>query len=78
MWNHQHSLLDLRDFLFGSLATYLCADALFLQNQPSNLIAASQTMAAQSETRKQMESIPRVKVQEPLRVRHAQGDFGGK
>jgi len=29
MWNHQRSLLDLRDFLFGSLATYLCADALF-------------------------------------------------
>jgi len=57
-WNHQRSLLDLRDFLFGSLATYLCADALFLQNQPSNLIAAPQTMAAQSETCKQMESIP--------------------
>jgi len=58
MWNHQRSLLDLHDFLFGSLATYLCADALFLQNQPSNLIAASQTMAAQSETRKQVKSIP--------------------
>ena len=58
MWNHRRSLLDLRDFLFGSFATYLCADALFLQNQPSNLIAAPQTMAAQSESRKQMESIP--------------------
>jgi len=50
--------LILRDFLFGSLATYLYADALFLQNQPSNLIATLQTMAAQSETHKQMESIP--------------------
>jgi len=60
MWNHQCSLLDLCDFLFGSLATYLCADVLFLQNQPSNLIVASQTMAAQSETRKQVKSIPRL------------------
>jgi len=60
MWNHQRSLLDLRDFLFGSLATYLCADALFSQNQPSNLIVAFQTMAAQSETHKQMESIPQL------------------
>jgi len=50
--------LILCDSLFGSLATYLCADALFLQNQPSNLIAALQTMAAQSETCKQMETVP--------------------
>jgi len=37
MWNHQHSLLDLRDFLFGSLATYLCADALFYRTNPQTL-----------------------------------------
>jgi len=60
MWNHQRPLLDLRDPLFGSLATYLCADALLLQNQPSNFIAAHQTMAAQSDTRKQIESIPKL------------------
>jgi len=60
MWNHQHSLLDLRDFLFGSLATYLCADALVYRTNPQNLITASQTMAAQSETCKQMESIPQL------------------
>jgi len=59
-WNHQRSLLDLRDPLFGSLATYLCADALLLQNQPSNLITAHQTMAAQSETRKLIEAIPKL------------------
>jgi len=33
---------------------------LFLQNQPSNLIAALQTMATQSKSHKQMESIPRL------------------
>jgi len=59
-WNHQRSLLDLHDLLFGSLATYLCADVLLLQNQPSNLITALQTMAAQSETYKQMEAIPKL------------------
>jgi len=31
-----------------------------LQNQPSNLIAAPQTMATQSKSHKQMESIPRL------------------
>jgi len=31
MWNYQRPLLDLCDLLFGSLATYLCADALFTE-----------------------------------------------
>jgi len=61
MWNHQRSLLDLCDFLFGSLATCLCADALFLTEptlEPYHCI--SRTMAAQSETHKQVESIPQL------------------
>jgi len=37
MWNHQRSLLDLHDSLFGSLATYLCADALFYRTNPQTL-----------------------------------------
>ena len=39
---------------------HICVLMRFLQNQPSNLIAALQTMAAQSESHKQMESIPRL------------------
>jgi len=31
MWNYQRPLLDLHDLLFGSLATYLCADVLFTE-----------------------------------------------
>jgi len=37
MWNHQRLLLDLCDSLFGSLATYLCADALFYRTNPQTL-----------------------------------------
>jgi len=37
MWNHQRPLLDLRDSLFGSFATYLCADALFHRTNPQTL-----------------------------------------
>jgi len=58
MWNHQHSLLDLCDFLFGSLATNLCADALFYRTNPQTLSQHLKTMATQSETHKQVESIP--------------------
>ena len=58
MRNHQRSLLDLHDFLFGSLATYLCADALFYRTNPQTLSLHLKQMAAQSETHKQVESIP--------------------
>jgi len=60
MWNHQCSLLDLHDSLFGSLATYLCADVLFYRTNHQTLSQHFKTMAAQSETRKQMESIPQL------------------
>jgi len=60
MWNHHHSLLDLHDSLFGSLATYLCADTLLFWNQPSNFIAAYQTIAAQSQSCQQTQTIPKL------------------
>jgi len=37
MWNHQRPLLDLHDLLFGSLATYLCADVLLFRTNPQTL-----------------------------------------
>ena len=37
MWNYQRSLLDLHDSPFGSLATYLYADALFNWTNPQTL-----------------------------------------
>jgi len=55
-----HCLIS-RDSLFGSLATYLCADALFYSEPTLKLYCCiSRTMATQSETHKQVESIPRL------------------